>query len=298
MIQGIDFYNYIIQFAKGFSNVIWKEAMITAIDSEAASATVKWDGGSAKSNKIFSSILPVDTLYALSQSKLDKPFLWQHFKGLLIQFDNNVFNPSEARLMDFNVNQKQATAFMYLLPLDASKALVEYTLFSKSISKPEEYDLELKTYLDTNYPNNTYQVIHEEVGAIPMTTKPLAISKSPIYVIGTLGNAVKPSTGYAFQFIQEQVQQIVRQLEKGEEPNTEVHYTRHQFYDAVLLFILHHNLMEGSEIFKRIFQKNNAATIFKFLSNTSTLWEDIQIMRSLPTKIFLPAAIKVLARRS
>jgi lycopene beta-cyclase len=56
--------------------------------------------------------------------------------------------------------------------------------------------------------------------------------------------------------------------------------------------------MEGSEIFKRIFEKNSAATIFKFLSNTSTIWDDIKIMKSLPTSIFLPAAIKVLFRQS
>jgi hypothetical protein len=56
--------------------------------------------------------------------------------------------------------------------------------------------------------------------------------------------------------------------------------------------------MAGADIFARIFKKNKAATVFKFLSNTSNLVEDISIMRSLPTSIFLPAALKVLFRRS
>ena len=77
-----------------------------------------------------------------------------------------------------------------------------------------------------------------------------------------------------------------------------IHNTRHRFYDAVLLHVLFYHKMEGAEIFKRIFAKNEAATVFKFLSNTSNLWEDIQIMRSLPTRIFLPAAIAVLRRRA
>jgi lycopene beta-cyclase len=55
--------------------------------------------------------------------------------------------------------------------------------------------------------------------------------------------------------------------------------------------------MAGDEIFARIFKKNTAATVFKFLSNTSSLLDDIKIMTSLPTQIFLPAAIKVLFRR-
>jgi lycopene beta-cyclase len=131
-----------------------------------------------------------------------------------------------------------------------------------------------------------------------MTSQSIAKTEGNIYVIGTLGNAVKASTGYAFQFIQNQVKQIIHQLESGQIIDTQVHNTRHFFYDAVLLYVLDKKLMEGSEIFKRIFEKNNAPTIFKFLSNTSNIWEDIKIMRSLPTNIFLPAAIKVLLRRS
>ncbi len=297
MIEGLDFYTHIIQFAKQFSNVTWEQALISSIDTEDSIATVHYDGGAAKSNHVFSSILPMDTLYTMSQANSSKPFLWQHFKGLLVQFETNLFNPDVARLMDFNVDQKNGTGFMYVLPLNESKALVEYTLFSKTLSKPQEYDVQLRAYLDKNYPNTSYQILHEEIGAIPMTTHVFDKSKAPIFVIGTLGNAVKSSTGYAFKFIQTQVQQIINCLEQGINIDTEVHHTRHSFYDAVLLYILENQLMQGSEIFKRIFEKNKAATIFKFLSNTSTIWEDIQIMRSLPTRIFLPAAIKVLLRR-
>ena len=297
MIQGQDFYKHIISFAKQFSNVHWQEAVISSIDAINEKAVVQWEGGAAKGKKVFSSILPIDQLYAISQSKSDKAFLWQHFKGLLVQFEQDTFDDNIARLMDFNVDQKKATAFMYVLPLDRQKALVEYTLFSKSILKPADYDKELKDYLNDKYPNRNYQILHEEMGAIPMTTQPFASSKPPIYVIGTLGNAVKASTGYAFQFIQAQVNEIVTNLALDKPIDTEVQVNRHQFYDAVLLYILDGDLMEGSEIFKRIFEKNKVATIFKFLSNTSTIWEDIQIMRSLPTKIFLPAAIKVLFRR-
>jgi lycopene beta-cyclase len=126
-----------------------------------------------------------------------------------------------------------------------------------------------------------------------MTQIALSMYEAPIYSIGALGAAVKASTGYAFQFIQEQCKNIVMQLEKNKPIETKVHTTRHQFYDAVLLHILFYHKMEGAEIFKRIFAKNKAVTVFKFLSNTSSILEDIQIMRSLPTRIFLPAALRV-----
>ncbi len=298
MIQGEDFYNYVISYAKGFENVHWVESSIHLVDNQDNQVVVEWDGGNAYGKKVFSSILQQEKLFTISQSNLSNPFLWQHFKGWLIQFDEPVFNEMEARLMDFNVNQHQATAFMYQLPLTHRKALVEYTLFSKDILSASQYETEIKSYLKINFPNKNYQILHEEIGAIPMTSQSFAKNEGNIYVIGTLGNAVKASTGYAFQFIQKQVKQIVSQLEKGVTIDTQVHNTRHSFYDAVLLYILDHKLMEGSEIFKRIFEKNSAETIFKFLSNTSNIVEDIKIMRSLPTHIFLPAAIRVLLRRS
>ena len=293
MIQGIDFYQHISAFAKGFDNVEWVASKILTIDAiNANSARVSWEGGAAIADHVFSSINGERI-----QSKL-----WQHFKGIVVEFDNPVFDAPIfderiARLMDFNVPQMDATAFMYLLPLTDKKALVEYTLFSPSILIESQYDAVLNAYMDTHYKGLAYQVQHSEMGAIPMTSKKLTSNKAAVISIGTMGDAVKASTGYAFQFIQKQTQQIVHQLKLNQALNPAVHHTRHQFYDAVLLYILEYQKMEGDEIFARIFKKNDAATVFKFLSNTSTLMEDIRIMLSLPTSIFLPAAIKVLFRR-
>jgi lycopene beta-cyclase len=200
--------------------------------------------------------------------------------------------------MDFNVPQHGATAFMYLLPINEMQALVEYTLFSEQILEIPMYDRVLNDYLAKHYPDCVYTIEHEEIGAIPMTHQSFSNFEAPIFSIGALGMAIKASTGYAFQFIQQQCKNIVVQLEQGATIQTNVHNTRHRFYDAVLLHVLFYHKMEGAEIFKRIFAKNKAATVFKFLSNTSNLLEDIQIMRSLPTRIFLPAALAVLCRRS
>ena len=315
MIQGIDFYNAVLSKAKLKSNIHFQEVTITGISVLDASniskgAKVEWEGGSAMGQYIFSSLLPFQmnqlataaayskSLQSSISSNKQAPFLWQHFKGRVVQFDAPVFNKSIARLMDFNVPQQGATAFMYQLPLNEKEALVEYTIFSENVLAISQYDEVLDAYLSKAFPGSTYITAHDEIGAIPMTQIELASTQAPIYTIGALGSAIKASTGYAFQFIQEQCKNIVTQLEHGIPLQTKVHNTRHQFYDAVLLDILFHHKMEGAEIFKRIFSKNEAATVFKFLSNTSTILEDIKIMRSLPTHIFLPAAFKVLLRRA
>ena len=288
MIQGIDFYQYITDFAKGFDNVEWVASKILTIDSiNDSSGRVNWEGGTANADYVFSSI----------NGDRIQSSLWQHFKGIVVEFDAPIFDATIARLMDFNVPQMGATAFMYLLPISDKKALVEYTLFSPSILQASQYDTVLNAYMEEHYSGQHYTIVHTEQGAIPMTTKNMTSNHGAVVSIGTMGDAVKASTGYAFQFIQQQTQQIVYQLKTNQPLNGAVHHTRHQFYDAVLLYILEHQKMSGDEIFARIFKHNDAATIFKFLSNTSTLLEDIKIMSSLPTPIFLPAAIKVMFRR-
>ncbi len=311
MIQGIDYYQYIIGLAKMQDNIHWREANITDITTEDDNGVVHFESGKqASAAFVFSSIVPKQFQASFTESadrvstvqqKNEKPFLWQHFKGILVDFDMPIFDAQVARLMDFNVPQKGATAFMYILPLTDSKALVEYTLFSEQLLSTDQYDEVLQHYLSdmihANAPAATYKILHEELGAIPMTQQSFSNNTAPIHTIGTLSGAVKASTGYAFHFIQEQTKQVVQQLEQGLAIETNMHDTRHYFYDAVLLHILKNHKMEGKEIFSRIFSKNKAATIFKFLSNTSNIFEDIQIMRSLPTRIFLPAAISVLLRR-
>ena len=289
MIQGIDFYQFVTAFAKQYDTIDWQLASVKSIESiDLHEARVAWEGGAAIASYVFSSVK--------IQMQI-QPSLWQHFKGLVVEFDQPVLDDSVARLMDFNVPQMDATAFMYLLPMTNKKALIEYTLFSPGIILESEYDQVIDAYLSKHYQGLNYKVLHTEMGAIPMTTKKFATKNANIVSIGTMGDAVKASTGYAFQFIQEQARRIVQQLNQHQKLDPSVHQTRHQFYDAVLLYILINKKMSGDEIFARIFKKNKAATIFKFLSNTSNLLEDIQIMRTLPTLIFLPAAIKVLFRR-
>jgi lycopene beta-cyclase len=290
MIQGIDFYQYVHALAKGFETIDWQLARVQSITSiESNRARVAWDGGSAIGTYVFSSIPQMGQLL--------QPGLWQHFKGMVVEFEEPIFDETVARLMDFNVPQMDATAFMYLLPMSRQKALVEYTLFSPTIMIESAYDGVLNAYMEQHYKGLNYKIVHTEMGAIPMATKKIASKKEAIISIGTMGDAVKASTGYAFQFIQQQAAQLVAQLKLNQLLNSEVHNTRHQFYDAVLLYILENKKMAGDEIFSRIFKRNKAATIFRFLSNTSSIIEDIHIMRSLPTSIFLPAAIKVLLRR-
>lgn len=303
MIEGLSFYESVISEAKNHQNIVWVESEIISISDN----TVYWKEGVATGIYVFSSILQYNPVFQnaesiqllndLAKHHTTKPFLWQHFKGVTIEFDNELFDRSCARWMDFNVDQQKATAFMYVLPINNKKALVEYTVFSRSLLDKAAYDKAIHTYLAIHYANQSFTILHEEYGAIPMTQNSFSTNQTSAYIpIGTIGGAVKASTGFAFKFIQEQTKKIANALSKGDQPNAEIKKTRHFFYDAVLLDILYFDRMSGAEIFTRIFSKNKASTVFKFLSNSSSIVDDIKIMRTLPTSLFLSTAIRILLR--
>ena len=112
--------------------------------------------------------------------------------------------------MDFRCDQSKGIHFIYLLPLNKNSALVESTIFSKNIEKPSFYLNAIKLYLRKYYNLTKFVKSHHEKGIIPMHD--ITVNSKFTYNIGTRGGAVRPSSGYAFTFIQKQVFQIKNQL--------------------------------------------------------------------------------------
>ena len=65
-----------------------------------------------------------------------------------------------------------------------------------------------------------------------------------------------------------------------------------RLYDSVLLNVLSNERMAGDQIFTALFRKNPVQRIFRFLDNQSSLGDDFSIMASVPTRVFLPAALR------
>ena len=65
--------------------------------------------------------------------------------------------------MDFSVEQKGNTRFMYVLPTSPTEALLEYTLFSKELLSKEEYEAEIEKYLQ-QLGISHYTILEKEIG--------------------------------------------------------------------------------------------------------------------------------------
>lgn len=289
MIRGIDFYNYCFEKIKQQPNIELRYNEIKAVEQingqlEISLANEKINAGTA---------IVFNSLYLPAEKKNNNFYLFQHFKGWVIQTEKEVFNPAKATFMDFRVHQNYGTSFVYVLPFNEKEALVEYTLFTASLLEKEKYEAELKGYVNNFLGIDSFKVVDEEFGVIPMTNHEFHFLNKGLYNIGTAGGQTKASTGYTFQFIQKQTQAIVECLINDRDLSSrKFSPKRFRFYDSTLLHLLAKGKLGGREIFGRLFNKNKASQIFKFLDNETSPGEEIKIMSTLQIGSFFTAGVK------
>ena len=69
------------------------------------------------------------------------------FEGFVVTSEKDVFDEEIVTLMDFRCDQSRGMHFIYLLPFSKRKALVESTMFSKTVENKEFYSAEISKYL-------------------------------------------------------------------------------------------------------------------------------------------------------
>ncbi len=191
--------------------------------------------------------------------------------------------------MDFRTGQEQGTTFFYTLPVAENELFIEYTLFSKSLLPAAVYDQKIKSYLHDVLKIDTYEILEEEFGVIPMTDHPFKRFDGNIVHIGTAGGDTRASTGYTFTNIQKTIDQILHVYQSAGNPFFEEENIslKHQLYDAALLNVLAKQSYEGHQLFTDLFSKVPAYRIFAFLDAETSVFQDLQIMKSLKVIPFL-----------
>jgi len=286
MIRGIDFYEYCLNAIQQHKNFEILFENVESVFSQEQTGIVV-NGEKIFADYVFNSIL-------FGKPSLAKNDLWliQHFKGWMIETEENAFAINTATLMDFRIDQKFGTAFCYVLPVSSKKALVEYTLFSKQLLQQQQYDEGLRFYIKNILNIQSYKILDREFGTIPMTNFKFSSQQNNIINIGTAGGQTKGSSGYTFNFIQKHSKDLVNALIDTGKPYVKKQSPRFNFYDSVLLDVLNDGKIPGKEIFTDLFKKNPVEKVFKFLENQTSLSEELQIISSLPTLPFLKAGIK------
>lgn len=289
MIRGIDFYKYCFDEISKHPNVEVLYADIKSISFENKTLSLK---STDRSFELYSEVV-FNSLFFPANSKPARNIIdiLQHFKGWTIETPKAVFDPAVATFMDFRVPQSRGTTFAYVLPFSETKAMVEFTLFTKAVLTGEEYSKALRNYMDEVLKIEEYKIIEEEFGVILMTTRKFDFWSGNSFNIGVAGGQTKASSGYTFQFIQKQSEAITKCLIENKDLHEAVDSSsRFRFYDRVLLDVLAKSRLSGKKVFSTLFEKNTAQQVLKFLDNESTLKEELKIILTLPTMPFLKAA--------
>ncbi len=280
MIRSGDFYRHVKSCIATHANITWLTAEVHATRETANGAQVETSEGSFTAQWVFNSLRNPHERLSVS----DHIYLLQHFKGWVIKTSDDFFDPQRATLMDFRIDQHGECRFFYVLPTDKRTALVEFTLFSPELLPDHAYEEELRQYLQRFLLLNEYTIAREEFGVIPMTNQPYP-SRHSAHVInlGTAGGATKPSTGYTFQRMQLDSEQLVGSLlRKGKPERHPLTWSkRFNLYDSTLLQVMNQNQYPVKEIFTDIFRKNPPERVLRFLSEETTFQEEIRVANSV-----------------
>ncbi|MDQ3037995.1 MAG: lycopene cyclase family protein, partial [Myxococcota bacterium] len=221
----------------------------------------------------------------------------QHFVGWVVRTERPIFEPSVATLMDFEVTQQRGPHFVYVLPYARDEALVEDTYFSDAPLAEEEYERTIRAWLEARGAAH-FEIVRRERGRIPMSTAELAPRTSPrIVPIGLRGGAAKPSTGYAFAFIQRQCDRLAQVAADAgaTPPDVAVHAPIARFFDRVFLSYLRRNPTRAPEVFGALFERTEPEALVRFLSEEGGARDHLAVMNGVPR---LPVAIEALRSRA
>jgi lycopene beta-cyclase len=288
MLRSGVFYDKLWNFINTKNNIRFIEDTVVNIEGSEDGAIVETLKSKYFTTKLLNSI-DLNKKYTLQKKY---PVLLQHFCGWFIETDKISFDDSTATFMDFTVDQKRNTRFMYVLPISPNKALFEYTLFSKEVLTKEEYESELLKYLAIKSITE-YTITEIEQGVIPMTSYKFWEQNSKnILHIGTVGGWTKASTGYTFKNTSKKTIQLIAFL-KAE--NDFTHFrkkTRFWWYDLLLIDVLSSYNHLGSKLFSTLFKRNSLKNVFRFLDEETIFIEDLRIMLSMPPLRFIKALFR------
>ena len=219
--------------------------------------------------------------------KIDnKSSLWQHFSGIEIETSKDFFDEKIFNLMDFDCDQKNNVHFFYTLPFSKTKALIETTWISDlNNTSLNDYDIQLKDYIEDKLKIKNYKINYKETGAIPLF-HPNNIKKLNQIEIGTAGGMTRLSTGYTFLNIQEQSKYIRKNIENIKDTKIFSIEKKYEFLDNIFLKVLKKNPERMAQIFYKMFN-SSPNTVINFLSNKSNILEDISIISKMPKWVFL-----------
>ena len=214
----------------------------------------------------------------------------QSFLGQEIRVGFDVFDPDDVPIMCFAAPRPDRVDFVYILPFARDEALVEVTTFGPDIPNISYQRHWLNSEIAQLARGQSYDVLREERAFIPMALpQPGAlIAPARFAHAGLCGGAARPSTGYAYQRIQQMADLCAAQILRGTDQfDLRLDSPMTRFMDGVFLRVLQHRPDRGPALFSALFRNVPADRLERFLSGSTALLDRVSVMASLPPAPFL-----------
>ena len=218
----------------------------------------------------------------------------QHFIGWEVQAASGSFDPTTAILMDFRCDQSRGIHFIYMLPFSSSSALVESTMFAEHREPDIFFESAIRNYLLVEHGVEKFKIINTESGAIPLGRLPSKVSA--FTGIGGNGGAVRPSSGYAFSFIQKQIAATLAaaNVEDTTHGSPLVVKCPHEpvdlWMDELFVTVLRNWPGVAAELFLRMARELSGDEFALFLSGEANWRLRAKVVLSMPKWVFFKAA--------
>ncbi|MCS7484750.1 lycopene cyclase family protein [Umezawaea endophytica] len=285
VVRGADFSRVVRHIAEPLGRFEFRHGHVDGITTSDGGARVVVDGEPVEARWVFDSVVgPLDP------PPVDARLV---FRGRRVRVERPVFDPEAPTLFDFRTSQVCCPAFLYVLPVSPTEALVEHTAFIAPDAPLPGVDAQhaaLAAYLDDVLHAGRCEVVHEEGSVLRLTAGTAPRRRGSVLTIGTPAGMVKASTGYSYQRVQRDSAAVVRSLvEHGHPFDLPAVSARHRVFDAALLDVVTRDPRQLERAFAALFRGPSAEPALRFLDERSSIGLESRLFAGMPVGTYLKA---------
>ena len=229
----------------------------------------------------------------------DGATLWQSFYGQEIESSAAVFDPLSMDLMSFLAPDPRHVAFVYVLPVTPTRALIEVTVFGATPLAPRQLRARLEAAVAERVGVAPFTTLRREHGILPMGLNEVPGPAHMSFArVGVMAGGARPSTGYAFQRIQRWAVECAHALvgcghPVGHRPDP----LPMRVMDRIFLDVLRADPSRGGALFFSLFSHADPARVIRFLSGEAGIVDSLAVVAAMPVPPFVRAALAMTRRR-
>lgn len=281
LVRGADLREVVRRFTDPLPHFTFRRGHVDRIDQDGLVV----DGSRLRARWVFDSVLGPEVAPP-ADARLS-------FRGWYVRSERAAFDAETPTFFDFRTTQENGASFVYVLPFDAHRALVEHTSFTRpdAVEIPRLQREALTAYLTDVVCAGGHEVEREEHAVLPLCAAQPPRRRGNVLSIGAEGGLLKASTGFGYQRIQRDSEAIAESMRRHAHPfDLPAPPGRFRTFDAVLLDVITQEPAQLERAFGALFRFRTAEPALRFLDEATRPPEEWRLFAAMPAPVYLAAA--------